>query len=110
MNQSVVEYGSLRSGSWNFYRFLVTPETKCTIVMSERESKGVLWLFASLRNTPTHTIADWSSNEQNTDIHRLRINVEESRNVTIGVFGSVLGSVSIEYKYQIVVWQSRLGT
>jgi hypothetical protein len=110
MNNSVVEYGSLRSGSWNFYRFLVTPETKCTIVMSERESKGVLWLFASLRNTPTHTIADWSSNEQNTDIHRLRINVEESRNVTIGVFGSVLGSVSIEYKYQIVVWQSRLGT
>jgi len=102
-----IESGSVKSGGWKFYRFAAIPGSKITIVLSEQNSVGVLRMYESLQGVPTLSGFDYSDTDTNSAVHRIRMEVQDSTNLTIGVYGSILGSPNIDYSYQLVVWQSR---
>jgi len=107
IENGVMTSSTLRSGKWKYFHFNATAGTLVTVAMAEKNSEGILWLFQSLSGAPTLSGFDQANVDTNTAYHRVVTNSLEPSRLSIGVFGSMLGSPNVDYHFSLVVWQSR---
>ena len=76
-----------------------------TILVNEKESEGVMWIYESAAEAPTQHSFD-EVDGAGGRVHRVSVTVETEETLWVGVYGSYLEVDGDDYPFDIVAWQA----
>jgi hypothetical protein len=81
---------SIQNGKWKYYEISATNTSQLTVVLNEKATQGLIWLYTSKENFPTLTSHEAADSNSISSTHRISLEFiqPKSTRFVIGVYGS----------------------